>query len=183
MINQSLLPTWPEIFQRLGEPEPKRNRARCLIHRGDSPTSLCVNEDRGVYHCFVCHASGDKFNFIQRVLGLGFKDALSFLGIAADGWTPAPAPKTNRQLEALDSIREWCGQKGRQLRNELYAREMVITWANNRLRHNPNDPWAWNWLAWAYPGKDRLEHFHTEIGLCRTDTERVSAWRAYHDVL
>jgi hypothetical protein len=40
--------------------------ARCPIHGGDSPMSLALNEEKGVYFCHVCHASGDQQETIVR---------------------------------------------------------------------------------------------------------------------
>jgi DNA primase len=73
VIDQSALPSWPQILQRLGEPRPRRGRARCPIHGGDSPTSMSINEQNGVFHCHVCHAGGDKLAFVQKALGCDFK--------------------------------------------------------------------------------------------------------------
>jgi hypothetical protein len=183
MLEKQLLPPWPEIFRRIGEPEPRRNRARCPIHRGDSLTSLSVNEERGLYHCFVCHAAGDKLGFVQRVQGTDFKGALAFFGVSTDGRPPKPDPAAIHERAALAAIREWCRCTGRRLRDEYYTRELVITRALFRVRRDPDDSWGWSWLAWAFTGQDRLEYLLDAIDLCRTDAERMAAWRTFHYVL
>jgi hypothetical protein len=183
MLEKQLLPSWPEILGQLGEPAPRRNRTKCPIHGGDSPTSLSLSEDKGVFHCFVCGAKGGKLDFVQQVQKCDFKDALAFLGIQTNSKPPKPDPAVIRQRAALEAIRAWVKSTGRRLRDELYVREMLITRATRRLRRDSGDSWGWNWLAWAYAGKDALEYLHDEIGFCRTDSERLTAWREYHHVL
>lgn len=80
MIENHTLPPWEAIFHRVGEPAPRCHRARCPIHGGDSPTSLALNEEKGVYFCHVCHASGDKLDFVRQVQGTDFKELLPSWG-------------------------------------------------------------------------------------------------------
>lgn len=47
----------------------------CPFHKEKTP-SFHVNEERGFYHCFGCHASGDAIKFVQETEGLGFTDAV-----------------------------------------------------------------------------------------------------------
>lgn len=47
----------------------------CPFHKEKSP-SFHVNEERGFYYCFGCHASGDAIRFVQETDGLGFADAV-----------------------------------------------------------------------------------------------------------
>jgi len=183
MMSQIALPSWNEVFHQLGEPEPRRNRSRCPIHNGDSLTSLSINEERGLFHCFVCGAGGDKIDFVRRIRGCDYKSALQILGVPTEGASYKPSPEMQRQHQSLQAIRMWCKSAGRKLQDEIYVRERVITRAIERLKHDPEDAWAWNWLGWALPGKEALEYRHDEIGLARTDEERIAAWRAYHNVL
>jgi hypothetical protein len=175
MIDYSEFPSWPEIFQRIGKRKPHRNRARCPIHGGDSPTSLSLSEDKGVFHCFVCGAKGGKLDFVQQVQGCDFKGALAVLGIQAGGRPPKPNPAVIRQRAALETIRDWVKSTGRRLRDELYIRELLITGAIRRLQRDSEDSLGWNWMAWALIGKDALEYLHNEIGMCRKDAERITA--------
>lgn len=94
-------------MHRIGEPQPRRGRARCPIHNGDSPTSLSLSEEKGVYHCHVFHSSGDKLDFVQRTMGINFVGALSMLGLKA-GKHPKPDPAIVRQRAAIRIIRDWC---------------------------------------------------------------------------
>ena len=79
------------------------------VINGDSPTSLSLSEQKGVYHCHVCHASGDKLDFIQRTMNVSFAGALSLLGIQAEK-RQEPDPPIVRQREAMRRVRDWCRQ-------------------------------------------------------------------------
>src|ERR1700677_1357662 len=50
----------------------------CPFHGEKSP-SFSVSEDKQVYHCFGCNASGDVFNFIEQKQGLTFPETVESL--------------------------------------------------------------------------------------------------------
>lgn len=62
--------------------ELKRNGPRwvapCPFHQETKP-SFSVNEERGLFYCFGCQASGDLFDFYGRINGLDFRDTLEQL--------------------------------------------------------------------------------------------------------
>ncbi len=47
----------------------------CPFHKEKTP-SFNVNEERGFYYCFGCHASGDAIKFVQETEGLSFLDTI-----------------------------------------------------------------------------------------------------------
>lgn len=61
--------------------------AICPFH-SDTKPSLKINDNKGIYKCFACGASGDSIKFVQDFKNLEFIDALkdigSFLGLAVD---------------------------------------------------------------------------------------------------
>ncbi|MDP3275959.1 MAG: DNA primase [Deltaproteobacteria bacterium] len=52
--------------------------ARCPFHDEKSP-SFHVSASKGVFHCFGCKASGDLFEFYQRIEGVTFPEAMRAL--------------------------------------------------------------------------------------------------------
>ena len=54
----------------------------CPFHQEKTP-SLRVNEDKGVFHCFGCGASGDVLDFVIQLDGLTFPEARAQLGIGS----------------------------------------------------------------------------------------------------
>jgi hypothetical protein len=174
MIDISTLPSWSEVYFRLGEHSPRRNRGRCPIHGGDSPSSVSLDEDRGVYYCHVCHSGGDKITFVSEVLRCDFKDALRFFGIEP-GMPPAPDPAVIRRRKIREGLRNWARTIGRELRFEHYVRERVIARAQERLARDPDDDWGWNWLAWAYTGLEAIAH---KLGQLEGDeAQQVQAYK------
>ena len=180
VMENHLLPSWGSVFHLIGEPQPRRGRARCPIHNGDSPTSLSLSEEKGVYHCHVCHSSGDKLDFIQRTMNTSFAGALSMLGMKAEK-PPKPDPAIVRQREAIRRVRYWCRQTGKQLRDEYRNRQRIEVYAKQKLAADPESVLGWELLRIAYEGEAKNEFLLDEITLCRTDDERLHAWRTYHD--
>lgn len=180
MFERQQLPSWREIFQRIGEPEPRHNRARCPIHNGDSHTSLSINEGKGVFHCFVCGASGDKFALIMAVLQTDFPGALRWLGLEP-GKPPKPDPAIVRRNAAMDQVRQWVRATGRRLRDEYRNRQQIIQKAQERLKLNQQDAIAWELLRVAYNGEAECEFLLSEIDMRRDDDERLIAWRKYRN--
>lgn len=56
----------------------KNYRGLCPFHSEKTP-SFHVSPALGRFHCFGCGASGDHFAFIERIEGIGFRDALQKL--------------------------------------------------------------------------------------------------------
>ena len=56
-------------------------KARCPFHgNGNERTpSLSINDEKGVYHCFSCEASGNIVGFIEDFEGVSKSEALDLL--------------------------------------------------------------------------------------------------------
>ena len=53
---------------------------RCPWHE-DAEPSLSVDREKGLYHCFGCGESGDAFSLVEKMNGVGFRDALKYLKV------------------------------------------------------------------------------------------------------
>lgn len=73
--------------------------ALCAFHNERSP-SMQLNDAKGTYHCFGCKASGDIIRYVMETEGLGFVDALDWLG-ASD--LPIVSPEQRAQRAAEDA--------------------------------------------------------------------------------
>ncbi|UOD34806.1 DNA primase [Deferribacteraceae bacterium V6Fe1] len=51
----------------------------CPFHHEKTP-SFSVSEDKGLFHCFGCGASGNSIGFIMKIHNFDFVEALEFLG-------------------------------------------------------------------------------------------------------
>lgn len=54
-------------------------RSLCLFHTEKSP-SMQLNDAKGTFHCFGCRASGDIVSLVMHAEGLGFAEAIRWLG-------------------------------------------------------------------------------------------------------
>ncbi len=106
-----------DIVQIVGEYVPLRRlggsyRGPCPFHQGTKP-NFSVTPDKGTYHCFVCHESGDVFTFVRKRLGLDWVGAVKLVGERVgieviDQPTRAHAPDPNeRNWEVLATAAEW----------------------------------------------------------------------------
>jgi DNA primase len=70
-----------ELFSSFGVKLTAKGKGfagRCPWH-DDAEPSLSVDRDKGLYHCFGCGESGDVVSLVQKVRGVGFRDALEYL--------------------------------------------------------------------------------------------------------
>jgi len=61
---------------------------KCPWHEDKDP-SLSVDREKGLYHCFGCGESGDVFALVEKVKGVGFREALKFLKAEAGSLPPS----------------------------------------------------------------------------------------------
>lgn len=89
--------------------ELKGNGARylglCPFHQEKTP-SFQVRDDLGRYKCFGCGASGDIFEFVMRLRGLSFKEAVAELAIKA-GISSRPILKKSSAHPVNNQAQSW----------------------------------------------------------------------------
>jgi DNA primase len=69
------------LFSHFGvvlEKKGKSHTGLCPFHDDKNP-SLSVDQKKGLYNCFGCGESGDIFDLVQRMKGISFTEALTFL--------------------------------------------------------------------------------------------------------
>lgn len=72
--------------------------APCPFH-GEKTASFHVDDQKGFYYCFGCHAKGDALSFLREAEGLGFIEAVELL--AAEAGLPMPE-RDPRQVQRAD---------------------------------------------------------------------------------
>lgn len=73
----------------------RRYTGLCPFHSEKTP-SFTVNPELGFFYCFGCHAGGDVFDFVMRMGGVAFPDALADLADRA-GVRLERTPEEERQ--------------------------------------------------------------------------------------
>ena len=77
----------------------------CLFH-GDKHPSFTVNVEKQVWFCFACAEGGDAIRFIEKLHGVGFKEALQKLGMQ----DYKPSAETLRRHNEAKHIACWARQ-------------------------------------------------------------------------
>lgn len=79
-------------------------KARCPFHNERTP-SFVVDPDRGTWHCFgACSTGGDSIEFIRRIEGLEFRDALRLAADRAGIELRKPSPQERQEREQHDRL-------------------------------------------------------------------------------
>ncbi len=84
----------------------KNWRGLCPFHMEKTP-SFFVNEEKGVYHCFGCNASGNMFNFIMDIENVSFVESIKILAKKANvevRYKDGEFQKQNREKELIYKV-------------------------------------------------------------------------------
>jgi DNA primase len=77
--------------------------APCPFHQEKSP-SFHVDDRKGFYYCFGCHAKGDAITFLKDAENMSFIEAVETLAREAGMAMPAPDPLAQARAEARTSL-------------------------------------------------------------------------------
>ncbi len=72
--------------------------APCPFHQ-EKTASFHVDDQKGFYYCFGCHAKGDLFGFVQETENVGFMEAVEILAREAGMQMPAHDPKAQEKAD------------------------------------------------------------------------------------
>lgn len=64
----------------------------CCPFHGEKSPSFHVDERKGFYHCFGCHESGSAIDFVMKIDGLSFPEAIEMLASHAGMALPERRP-------------------------------------------------------------------------------------------
>jgi DNA primase len=85
----------------------------CPFHTEKTPSFYVFND--GCFKCFGCGESGDVIDFVQKLYGLSFQDALKHLGVEQGRITPEmkrSIEQKKRKAELIKQFKKWCGDYG-----------------------------------------------------------------------
>ena len=72
--------------------------APCPFHQ-EKTASFHLDDRKGFYYCFGCHAKGDALNFIRETENVGFMEAVEILAREAGLTMPARDPKAQEKAD------------------------------------------------------------------------------------
>jgi len=72
--------------------------APCPFHQEKS-ASFHVDDRKGFYYCFGCHAKGDAISFVRETENVGFMEAVQILAAEAGMQVPAQDPRAQEKAE------------------------------------------------------------------------------------
>lgn len=102
-------------------------RGPCPFHNGKGP-NFSVVPDKRIYHCFVCHESGDVIKFVQKKLGIDFSAAVKLVGeksgieVIDAPSRPQPVDPNAKHWEVLASSAQWFRE---QLKDPVVGRDAL----------------------------------------------------------
>jgi len=88
----------------------------CPFHEEKTPSFFVFDDQR--FKCFGCGEYGDVIDFVQKIYGLSFPDALKHLGIEKGEITPETRrgiQKRKHRAELISRFRKWTGRYGAHL--------------------------------------------------------------------
>lgn len=92
--------------------------AQCPFHQEKTP-SFHVDDRKGFYYCFGCHAKGDAIGFVRETENAGFMDAVEILAREAGMQMPALDPQEQRKADRRDELADVMEQAVRFYRLQL----------------------------------------------------------------
>lgn len=79
--------------------------APCPFHQ-EKTASFHVDDRKGFYYCFGCHAKGDAFSFVRETENVGFMEAVEILAREAGMPVPARDPKAQEKVDHRSRLSE-----------------------------------------------------------------------------
>ncbi len=135
----------------------KSNQARgdfwapCPFHQ-EKTASFHVDDRKGFYYCFGCHAKGDAISFVRETDNVEFMEAIEILAREAGMTIPARDPKAREKADRLTQLADVMEQALQHFRLQLKtsaaapARDYL---AGRGLKGDALDRWE---IGFAPPG-------------------------------
>jgi len=84
----------------------KTHFGRCPFHDDKNP-SFVVCPGAGRFVCFGCGEKGDAIDFIRKLRGITFKEALGYLGIDKSSAASQEGTKERKRRKLVAAFRKW----------------------------------------------------------------------------
>jgi DNA primase len=148
--------------------------APCPFHQERS-ASFHVDDRKGYYYCFGCHAKGDAISFVQKTENASFMEAIEILAREAGMRMPAKDPRAAERVSRsarLSEVMELAVQHYRLQLSTRAAEGARAYLARRGLSEAAQKRWEIGWagddrhgLAWALKAKGVTDDLLLEAGL------------------
>ena len=154
--------------------------APCPFHQEKS-ASFHVDDRKGFYYCFGCHAKGDAISFVRETENVGFIEAVEILAREAGMPMPARDPKAAEKAELRSQLAEVMDLAVRWFRLQLQTG--AASEAREYLAHRGLDeaalsrweigfaPDSWQGLWDALKGKNVSDELILGAGLAKPSSK------------
>ena len=92
--------------------------APCPFHQ-EKTASFHVDDPKGFYYCFGCHAKGDAISFVREIENMDFMEAVRFLAADAGMEVPRADPREAARADKRSSLSEIMEQAVQYFRLQL----------------------------------------------------------------
>ncbi|MBN2675990.1 MAG: DNA primase [Alphaproteobacteria bacterium] len=92
------------VGRRVSLKRKGRDQWGCCPFHGEKTPSFKVDESRGTYHCFGCHAHGDAIKFVMETENLSFYEAIKQLAESTGLELPQQTPTEKKQIQKRKSL-------------------------------------------------------------------------------
>jgi DNA primase len=139
--------------------------APCPFHQEKS-ASFHVDDRKGFYYCFGCHAKGDAVTFVKESENLGFMEAVQVLAAEAGMQMPARDPKAAERSDRRTQLQQVMEEAVRfyrlQLKTTAGAEARTYLSQKRRLAEPAWDRWG---IGWAPASRTALLGHLTAKGI------------------
>ena len=101
------LARYAEAHVRWDERRSKRQSGEywaCCPFHDEKTASFKIDDRRGFYYCFGCHAKGDIFGFVREMERVSFRDAVARIAGQAGMSVPAETEEDRRRAEEAERL-------------------------------------------------------------------------------
>ncbi|MEO1120509.1 MAG: DNA primase, partial [Pseudomonadota bacterium] len=164
--------------------------APCPFHQ-EKTASFHVDDRKGFYYCFGCHAKGDLFSFVRETENVGFMEAVEILAREAGMQMPARDPKAQEKADRRTQLTEVMEQAVAFFKLQLKtgagaaARDYL---AGRQLEQRALDRWdigfappGWQNLWDHLTGKGVAEELILAAGLAKASTQGKKPYDTFRD--
>ena len=138
--------------------------APCPFHQEKSP-SFHVDDRKGFYYCFGCHAKGDALTFVKEIENLSFIESVELLAREAGMVMPARDPQDLQRADTRSQLTDVMEEAVKWFRLQLKtsaAAEARAYLAKRGLSEAAQDRWH---LGFAPDTRQGLFHALTQKGI------------------